>query len=415
MSLYLPEQKLGSHSQEGSSSNKFMLKGRQTGALHRGHSWVFRAESFDTMMAWYEDIKALTDNSPQERNAFVRTHARSFSGTSIKAGSVSSDGVDEEDEEPFSTNSAVVQAQKQDVHRRPEPGGRFPSDIQVDPSRGLQVPLSPSSASSGIGETEDRDIIAAAADLPGSGVGEHYPDQHLDRTSSYGHPQAGDAERGRQLHQYAEEDGLNPYTYEPIPTQDQLPSRTLSTTDRPAFSVAAAEAHRDQQATTAPEVAATYGLEEQATRESSKVAAPDMDQSAYNERLAPDRNNTQQLSQASTSGRQSHDEVSILSRSAANSTPATLLSPETKNIGTAATDFADPATSIVGAQVPAVETASETAQTDKMAVPTPTVQRRRSFIESLVGDRPHDPSGHNHVPGEFPEATPSSETTTSQV
>jgi len=52
MSLYLPEQKLGSHSNPGSSSNKFMLKGRQTGSMHRGHSWVFRAESYDTMMAW---------------------------------------------------------------------------------------------------------------------------------------------------------------------------------------------------------------------------------------------------------------------------------------------------------------------------------------------------------------------------
>jgi len=52
MSLYLPEQKLGSHSNQGGSSNKFMLKGRQTGSMHRGHSWVFRAESFETMMAW---------------------------------------------------------------------------------------------------------------------------------------------------------------------------------------------------------------------------------------------------------------------------------------------------------------------------------------------------------------------------
>ncbi|KAE9572512.1 hypothetical protein CGMCC3_g11368 [Colletotrichum fructicola] len=51
MSLYLPEQKLGSHSSEGGSSNKFILKGRQTGSMHRGHTWVFRAESHDTMMA----------------------------------------------------------------------------------------------------------------------------------------------------------------------------------------------------------------------------------------------------------------------------------------------------------------------------------------------------------------------------
>lgn len=52
MSLFLPEQKLGSHSSEGASSNKFMLKGRQTGAMHRGHSWVFRCESHETMLAW---------------------------------------------------------------------------------------------------------------------------------------------------------------------------------------------------------------------------------------------------------------------------------------------------------------------------------------------------------------------------
>ncbi|KAG5759215.1 hypothetical protein H9Q72_012658, partial [Fusarium xylarioides] len=68
MSLYLPEQKVGSHSNEGGSSNKFILKGRQTGGMHRGHTWVFRAESHDTMMAWYEDIKALTEKTAEERS-----------------------------------------------------------------------------------------------------------------------------------------------------------------------------------------------------------------------------------------------------------------------------------------------------------------------------------------------------------
>ncbi|KAF7876574.1 hypothetical protein EAF04_001663 [Stromatinia cepivora] len=124
MSLYLPEQKLGSHSNEGGSSNKFILKGRQTGALHRGHSWVFRAETRDTLLAWYEDIKTLTEKSPQERNAFVRQHARSVSGTSQRASSISSDGVmDEEDEEPFSAHtSAIISTQglKQE-QKRPEP------------------------------------------------------------------------------------------------------------------------------------------------------------------------------------------------------------------------------------------------------------------------------------------------------
>merc|ERR1719359_1778638 len=109
MSLLLSDQKLGSHSQPGSSSHKFMLKGRQTGSMHRGHSWVFRAETYDTMLAWYEDIRNLTEKSPQERNAFVRQHARSISGTSQRAGSISSDGImDEEDEEPFSASNADV-------------------------------------------------------------------------------------------------------------------------------------------------------------------------------------------------------------------------------------------------------------------------------------------------------------------
>jgi hypothetical protein len=148
MSLYLPEQKLGSHSTEGGSSNKFMLKGRQTGTMHRGHSWVFRAESYETMLAWFEDLKVLTEKSPQERNAFVRAHARSVSGTSQRAPSVSSDGiVDDEDEEPFSASASAIasQGQRDSLPKRPLPGGRFPStDLIINPSRGLQAPLSPS-------------------------------------------------------------------------------------------------------------------------------------------------------------------------------------------------------------------------------------------------------------------------------
>lgn len=150
MSLYLPKQKLGSHSTEGGSSNKFILKGRQTGAMHRGHTWVFRAESHDTMMAWYEDIKALTEKTPEERSLFVRTHSRSLSQSSRQ--SASSDGiVDDEDDEPFSASQMDVapQPRPESTFRRPEPGGRFPSDIQVNAQRGLHAAQSPSSVSSG--------------------------------------------------------------------------------------------------------------------------------------------------------------------------------------------------------------------------------------------------------------------------
>ena len=198
MSLYLPEQKLGSHSEPSSSSHKFMLKGSQTGSMHRGHAWVFRAETHDTMMAWFGDIKELKEKTGEDRNAFVRrTHARSLSGNSLKAVSVgSSEGGMEEDEAdrmPYSSEQSIrgnsvaagagtaagatgaELAYDQDDQRseagwrppsqRPKPGGRFPSEVNVD--RGLQVPLSPSSGESSQG---DRDVIAAAGALPGSGA-----------------------------------------------------------------------------------------------------------------------------------------------------------------------------------------------------------------------------------------------------
>lgn len=160
MSLYLPDQKLGTHSQPGSSSHKFILKGRQAGSMHRGHTWVFRAESYDTMMAWYEDIKNLTEKSGEERNAFVRNHSRSISAGSTR--SVSSDGLDdnEADDVPYSAqNSDVAIKQQQPAPSRPQPGGRFPSDLTVN--RHLQAPLSPSSGSS----EADHDLTTPAGGL----------------------------------------------------------------------------------------------------------------------------------------------------------------------------------------------------------------------------------------------------------
>ena len=223
MSLFLPEQKLGSHSTEGGSSNKFMLKGRQTGAMHRGHSWVFRAESYETMLAWFEDIKTLTEKSPQERSAFVRKHARSVSGTSQKAGSISSDGImDEEDDEPFaaSASAVAVQGAKQDVlSKRPQPGGRFPStDLIITPERGLQAPLSPSSGSSGFGDVQDRDIAAASA-LPGREIGLHYGAEDPSHSPTH----------AAMVNQYAQQDGINPYTDQPIHNNTHVPTEQAST------------------------------------------------------------------------------------------------------------------------------------------------------------------------------------------
>ncbi|KUJ10607.1 uncharacterized protein LY89DRAFT_244679 [Mollisia scopiformis] len=282
MSLYLPEQKLGSHSTGGASSNKFMLKGRQTGTMHRGHSWVFRAESYETMLAWYEDIKTLTETSPQERTAFVRQHARSVSGNSQRAGSISSDGiVDEEDDEPFSgANSGIVNpGPKQDVlPRRPQPGGRFPSDIAVDSlsTRGLQAPLSPSSGSSGFGDVQDRNVAAASA-LPGSGVGNNYADP-----SSPTH--------AALVNQQAEKDGINPYTSQPIHHHDHttngeaaggLAAAGLGGAALGAAGTAAYHHYEEDQ-----DANYRQQQEEQAAREAATVAAPDTMKHQYAEQAA---------------------------------------------------------------------------------------------------------------------------------
>ena len=172
MSLPLADQKLGSHSSTDSTSHKFMLKGRQSGGLHRGHAWVFRAESYDTMMAWFSDIKNLTEKTGEERNAFIRrTHARSVSGGSHRATSVSSDDKaldeDEADQVPYSgaaSQADIVPVKQEQLPQRPNPGGRFPSALNIH--RDSQVTVAPSSPSS----TGDRDIVAAAGALPGSGV-----------------------------------------------------------------------------------------------------------------------------------------------------------------------------------------------------------------------------------------------------
>jgi hypothetical protein len=114
-------------------------------------------------MAWYDDIKTLTEKTGEERNAFVRSHhARSLSRSSTRSGS--SDGgleEDEADQVPYSANQSIVnESVKEDPPMRPSPGGRFPSDIQSN--RNLQAPLSPnSSGSSDVG----LDITSASGGL----------------------------------------------------------------------------------------------------------------------------------------------------------------------------------------------------------------------------------------------------------
>jgi len=144
MSLYLPDQRLGAHSQSGSSSHKFMLKGRQAGGMHRGHSWVFRAESFDTMLAWYEDLKTLTEKSTEEINRLIKSHSRNTSAMSAR--SVSSLEEDEADDVPYASSTILADRDPpKDSQSRPEPGGKFPSDVQLHKTN---APASPSSSGS---------------------------------------------------------------------------------------------------------------------------------------------------------------------------------------------------------------------------------------------------------------------------
>ena len=195
--------------------------------MHRGHSWVFRAESYDTMLAWYEDIKSLTEKSGEERNAFVRRHTRSVSQGSRR--SVSSDGgldEDEADEVPYSANQSMTnEAVREEPPQRPSPGGRFPSDIQVNH---LQAPLSPSSGSSEI----DHDLTTASGGLQGlylgSGYQEHEPNYELGHPQQHSAPQPIPQPQQEYPQQYVYNDGAMSAALNSHPHQSQAPYPTSS-------------------------------------------------------------------------------------------------------------------------------------------------------------------------------------------
>ena len=230
MSLPLADQKLGSHSNADSTSHKFMLKGRQSGGMHRGHAWVFRAESYDTMLAWFSDIKNLTEKTGAERKEFIRrSHARSVSASSHKAGSISSDGgmdEDEADEVPYSATASQAETapQVEQLPQRPNPGGRFPSALKIN--RDSQVPISPSSPSSSTG---DRELVAAAGALPGSGIPFSSPGQPGDDETNGARGELDGASAAPlKMHSYspmASKQGL-----EGLPLQEGLNSATAART-----------------------------------------------------------------------------------------------------------------------------------------------------------------------------------------
>lgn len=76
-SLSLSELTVTEHSRKDeknpNSYHKFVvMHGQSQGLLHKGHNWVFRVESYDLMMAWYTDIKRLTQMAgPVARSAIA--------------------------------------------------------------------------------------------------------------------------------------------------------------------------------------------------------------------------------------------------------------------------------------------------------------------------------------------------------
>jgi len=164
----------------------------------------------------------------------------------------------------------VAPGPKQDEPKRPQPGGRFPSQLSIDTlsQRGLQAPLSPSSGSSGFGDVQDRNVVAAASSLPGSGVGQHYGANPSSPTHA------------ALVNQQAREDGINPYNAQPINNVQNHASNIQAVDDLAAAGVGAAagvvgsEAYRHHEDEKA---AAKYRQEQeqQAALESSTVAAPD--------------------------------------------------------------------------------------------------------------------------------------------
>lgn len=72
ISLSLNDCTVAEHSKKGSSDFKFILHTKQNGIIHRGHNWVFRTDSYESMMDWFSTIKRLTSTSnPVEKAKLV--------------------------------------------------------------------------------------------------------------------------------------------------------------------------------------------------------------------------------------------------------------------------------------------------------------------------------------------------------
>lgn len=75
-SMSLDECQVSEHSKKDTVNpgtwHKFVLHTKQNGIIHRGHNWVFRAQLYDLMIAWYNDLKKLTQlPTPEARALYI--------------------------------------------------------------------------------------------------------------------------------------------------------------------------------------------------------------------------------------------------------------------------------------------------------------------------------------------------------
>ncbi|ODV89431.1 hypothetical protein CANCADRAFT_32691 [Tortispora caseinolytica NRRL Y-17796] len=69
MSLNLDECSVQDYADASASSQRFTVYAKNDGVVHKGHNWVFRADNRAEMLAWFNDIAALTSMSINDRLA----------------------------------------------------------------------------------------------------------------------------------------------------------------------------------------------------------------------------------------------------------------------------------------------------------------------------------------------------------
>ncbi len=86
MSIALEDCQLQDFGKNPSKTNvKFTLYAKTKGISHRGHNWSFKADSYDSMMEWYKDLKNLSESSSRDNRAdYISRKLRSSGITNKK-------------------------------------------------------------------------------------------------------------------------------------------------------------------------------------------------------------------------------------------------------------------------------------------------------------------------------------------